>query len=236
MRVATFNVFWFGTEKPDIITRDDNDHARIRDVVHRLDADVIVFQEIIDAQALWREVLRLVPGRDYRTLDGAGQLVASATDGAMKVVVAYDAAKLALVEHARVAVPPSLGASYKIRPAVAAVVQPVAGGEALTVVGVHLASGGVPTLYEHSAQRRLQAESLASWLTHAGADDLRDGPPSARVFVVGDFNALTGNPTLAPLTAGPLAAWGWCDPALQPASAQPTLCDRTKHGKINGIP
>ncbi|MDO9280543.1 MAG: hypothetical protein Q7U06_01445, partial [Pseudomonadota bacterium] len=98
MRIATFNVYWFGTTRP-IVDRTPDDDQLVARVLARLDADVIALQEICDLPRLEGVVQAAgtLCGRDLR-VRVADTFVTSArphelADTALqKVAYAWDAA------------------------------------------------------------------------------------------------------------------------------------------------
>src|SRR5689334_11121661 len=87
VRVATFNVFWLGAAEADRIPRTARDEEDLVTVLRLLDADALVFQEIVDVTLLESLLLRAgAPAADrhprrYRVRDEQGRVL---TTGAMR--------------------------------------------------------------------------------------------------------------------------------------------------------
>ena len=102
MRITTFNVFWLGTPEHDRILRGPDDEALLARVIGILDADAIVFQEIVNL-GLLESLLQKASaacGRDLvvRNVDGrwltTGRM-RSRTSHIQKLALAYDRRGLA---------------------------------------------------------------------------------------------------------------------------------------------
>ena len=221
VRIASFNIYWFPSSPFIGNRRSKADLAKLREVIRRLDADVLVFQEILDLAALEKLLSGLTPNRAYQLRDAAGSWIASgaAKKADMKVPLAFDSRTLEVLESGtarRAGDPP---AAKGRRDPVAARLQPRGGGPAFTVIGVHLKSGILtegPTPSTPDDEIRLEETArLAAWITQLspltpGGPQRPAGEPTV---VIGDFNAVHGNVALKPFSAaGPLASWSWLAP------------------------
>jgi endonuclease/exonuclease/phosphatase family metal-dependent hydrolase len=147
-------------------------------VLARLDADVVLLQEVENADVLGRLAARagypearLVEGRDPRGIDVAA-LSRLPLDGYVSHLDELDSAGRRLWPRDCVEV--------HVRTA----------GRPLVVVGSHLSSA----LSDDGTRRTLQAARL-----RAIADGIRAAQPEARVLAGGDLNDLPGSAALAPL-------------------------------------
>ncbi len=216
VRIASFNIYWFPSSSFIGNHRSQEDLDKLREVIRRLDADVIVFQEIVDLAALEGLLSGLTPNREYQLRDAAGNWIASgaAKKGDQKVSLVFDSRTLELLEGGtalRAGDPP---ASKGRRDPVAARLRPRGGGPAFTVIGVHLKSGLLtegPTPSTPDDQIRIEeTEKLTAWITQLapltpGGPQRPAGEPTV---LVGDFNAVDGNVAFKPFSAaGPLASW-----------------------------
>jgi endonuclease/exonuclease/phosphatase family metal-dependent hydrolase len=183
LRLSTFNIFWFPQAETASNSRSSADKTLISRVIAELNADIIVFQEILDTDALTR-VLRKVDNRDYQCIEGSG-----IATGSMRVVMTYDARRLRCLDTEELTESDPARAFAGRRPSVAAHFQSITSGATLWCVGAHLKSGlpdgGDP---QNDAKRLWECETLAQWLA---CDDDR-GP----VFVLGDFNAVASHDAL----------------------------------------
>ena len=220
VRIATFNIFWFPSSPFIGNSRSVEDLEKLREVIKRLDADILVFQEILDIVSLENLLSGLIPARSYRLRDQAGQWAASGleqTQG-MKVPLAFDSNKLELLEvgSARLAGQPP--APMGRRDPVAARLRPLGGGPPLTVIGVHLKSGWLTEGPPSTPDDQIRVEEMAQlteWITTsapitAGGPARPAGEPTV---LIGDFNAVRGNAALTPLSpGGDLSSWSWPKP------------------------
>lgn len=229
IRIATFNIYWFPSSSFAGNRRTSGDLGKLREVIKRLDSDVLVFQEILDLESLEDLLSGVIQGRTYSLRDQAGGWAASGVgqEGGMKVPVAFDSSRLQLLEagSARNAEdpPPSKGR----RDPVAARLKPLDGGVPFTVIGVHLKSGSLtvgpdPSTEEDEARVR-EMDRLARWIRSSSA--ITQGEPAV---LLGDFNALQRNAALAPLApGGELSSWSWPEPrfawSLAPAPVEADL-------------
>ena len=232
VRIATLNIFFF----PEGFVgnkRSNADMEMIRDVIRRLDSDIIVFQEIYDLGKLEQLMANVIPGRTYSMRDQAGHWAASNIGPDMKVPLAFDTNKLELLEvgSARNADDPP--ADMSRRDAVAGRFKRRDGQSSFTVVGVHLKSGYLnvgPTNDPDDIMRTGQMANLTRWITTL-APILPGGnqrPASEPTVLIGDFNAVRGNMALTPLSqGGNLSTWHWPEPrfasALSPAPVEVNL-------------
>ncbi len=225
LRIATFNIYWYPSSSFVGNRRSEADRGKIREVIRRLDADVLVFQEILDLADLEDLLSHLIPTRSYRLRDTAGRWTASGADqqDGMKVVVAFDGNRLELVEAGTARMPDAAPASKGRRDPVAARLR-VPGGTPFTVIGVHLKSGvltvGSKDTTPDDDVRIEEMRGLTEWITTAapigpgGKARQADEP----TVLIGDFNAVRGNAALRSLVpGGALSSWSW--PAPRFASA-----------------
>jgi endonuclease/exonuclease/phosphatase family metal-dependent hydrolase len=217
-RLATFNTFWLGTPERKRARRDADDEAALVRLLQRLDADALVLQEVVNLPYLEGLLARVRPG--YRLRDGAGNWL---TTGRMrrrisrlqKIVLAYDEATLELRE-----VPRPLERVWPgPREPIVARFRARAGGLDLTLVGVHLKSGGLrlPPDSRPVRVRMAECQVLADWLAPEAPDAAR-APQDQAVVVLGDFNASREHPSLAPLArlTTPAAGFTFQAPRLEP--------------------
>jgi endonuclease/exonuclease/phosphatase family metal-dependent hydrolase len=227
MKIATFNVYWFGTTRSGIVDRTPDDDALVAGVLGALDADVIALEEICDLPRL-EGVLRAasaISGRDLRARVGEAFVTsarpAELADGAaQKVVYAWDAGAVELVAWGALSGGPAL------RPPLLATFRDRAGAT-LTLGAVHLKSGvmGAPLSDPSVALRLREAEVLARWAQ--GAPLGPAGPLTAgagAMALLGDFNARLHDDSMAPLVS--LPGWDWPRPALPDAAPWTTYLDR----------
>lgn len=239
MRLATFNIYWLGhTGEEQSIGRTDADRDLIARVIARLDADALVFQEIVDPEALQRILARagqLTPEpRDYRLRDGQGRWLCDNSllnrPDSQKVFAAYDANKYELR-----AASPVLGHNRRL-PFAARVRRLTHRGEVL-IVGVHFKSGQPQfTDAESSETREEQCQHLADWIAGMKTGEnpepaIPEPEPGEHVVVLGDFNALYDAdpaeyaavvPSLDPLREGHMAEWWWEKPLRDPEGGDRT--------------
>jgi endonuclease/exonuclease/phosphatase family metal-dependent hydrolase len=191
--------------------------AAVAAVLARLDADVVVLQEVetlalaeaLAARAGYAEA-RLVDGRDPRGIDVAAL--------SRLPVAAY-------VSHASDLAPDGL----PLWPRDCVELHVRAGGRRVVVVASHLSSA----LSDDGTRRALQAARMREIADGVAADD-----PSALVLVAGDLNDGPDSPALAPLLGDgayvdplPSGAWTWSaagrrerlDYLLVPRPALPAL-------------
>ena len=102
LKLATFNIFWLGndrfTEMSELEPRAEGDWLSIARVISRVNADVIVFEEIVSLDEL-RRVLDLshdLVGRRYEIHDKQGHMLGTGKQNDQKVVIAYDSEKFDL--------------------------------------------------------------------------------------------------------------------------------------------
>jgi hypothetical protein len=98
VRIATFNIFWFASSTFIGNRRSGEDLEKLQEVIKRLDADILVFQEIVELEKLEDLLSDLIPGRSYSLRDQAGHWATSGTGDGLKVVLAFDSTKLELLE------------------------------------------------------------------------------------------------------------------------------------------
>jgi hypothetical protein len=82
VRIATFNIYWFPSSSFIGNRRSQIDQGIIREVIRRLDADIIIFifQEILDLTALEELLSAFAPARSYRLRDETGRWIASGAE------------------------------------------------------------------------------------------------------------------------------------------------------------
>ena len=222
MKLASFNVYWLGGNQ---IQRTDDDLEKIAQVLARLDADVLAFQEIVGVAELQR-VLGLASdktGRSYQLFDAADKLLGEAKFGGQKVVVTYDRQRYGLVAASPI-YGGGKGLAFGLR------LQDKAGGGQITVIGVHLKSGQpFFTDAKSAATRKKQCQHLQDRV--AGKKQAKNPVipmplPGEHVVILGDFNALywSDDPELTgvvaslnPLREVAMAAWWWQEPLADPA-------------------
>jgi len=80
MRLATFNIYWLGGNQ---IQRTEEDLGLIARVIARLDADVLVFQEIVGVAQLQTilDQANNLTARDYKLFDADQKLLAACRRG-----------------------------------------------------------------------------------------------------------------------------------------------------------
>jgi len=226
MKLATFNIFWLGGDK---IERTAEDKSLIARVIAKLDADVVVFQEIVDPKVL-QEIIDSASGttsRSYRLYDHDNQLlgVGKGKDqpASQKVVATYDERGYELV-----AASPIFGGVGRLPFGLR--VRSVADEGGVLVVGVHFQSGYPSFTDKADAEKRKnQCQHLADWIAGqkvAPNPKLPMPLPDEHVVILGDFNALydSNEPTYAgvvaslhPLREGQMAEWWWKEPLADPA-------------------
>lgn len=234
LRAATFNVFWFGASASEKTVRGPGDELLLGDVVRRLDADFVVFQEIVAVERL-ESLLAQGPGRRWSLRDEAGRIVTSAdpqserfpTD--LKIVLGYDPDVLEVVRFSPLRY---RGAPAGTRRALIAHLRHRMSGWGLTAVGVHFKSGPLGAgLEDRAAQKRAaECRALAAWLSGHEPSQLGPlaRPPTDDVVVMGDFNARRDHWSLHRLREGPLATWTWHEPRFpdQPGEAWTSWLER----------
>lgn len=232
MRLATFNIYWLGDEEK--IMRTEEDRSLIARVIARLNADVIIFEEIVAPEEL-QGIIDMVNGltsRSYRLRDNEDRFLCDNSQldvqGMQKVFAAYDSRQYELL-----AASPLFGGVGR-RPFGLRVRHKDDGGQAL-VVGVHLKSGQPLFTDEDSADRRKrQCKHLADWVAgkHAASNNILPKPSAGEhVVILGDFNALyeSNKPeyagvvaSLAPLREAGMAEWLWDKPLRDVAGGDRT--------------
>jgi len=227
MKIATFNVYWFGTSRTGIVERAPEDDALVARVLGALDADVVALEEICDLPRL-DAALRAasaISGRDLRarvedTYVTSARPAELADGASQKVVYAWDAGAVELLAWG------ALGGGPALRPPLLATFRD-RGGATLTLGAVHLKSGlmGAPLSDPAVALRLREAEHLARWAGGAAvgpAGPMVAGPGA--IALLGDFNARLHDDSMAPLVT--LPGWSWPRPTLPEASPWTTYLDR----------
>jgi len=211
LHIATFNIFWYPESGVAQNARSDRDEGRIGHVIRTLAPHVIAFQEILDLERL-QQLLGNV-GSSLRLKSPDGDWLASGnvdSTNTMKIACAYDEAVLELVHHAKLDDPvPDRRFSGRRYPYALHLRHRDTGWE-FTFVGVHCKSGLPVGSDPPNDEKRLdEVTHLSTWLS--GEADLKvdhfEGPPTADVLVIGDFNAVWGHASLAGLRAGTPEAW-----------------------------
>ena len=217
MRVATFNIYFLGGNKID---RSDAEYQKIGQVIAKLDADIIGFQEIMDPDGLQLAIdaANTASGRNYLCKNADGDWLTASNF--MRVGMAFDADAVELKSNGKVE-------GYK-RDSYALHVVDKKSGIELNVVDVHLKSGQ-PVLDDQSSAdtRRIQCENLASWIAGGAEADSPEfpKPTTDKVILLGDFNAINDldvsevpypilKPevsfnSMEPLRTGPFTDWHW---------------------------
>lgn len=242
MKLATFNIYWLGNEKfvemskksgMNLKERDEDDWLSIARVISKLDADVIVFEEIVSLDEL-QKVFKLAKSftpRSYQIYDKQGQFLGTGKNTDQKVVMAYDEKQYELV-----AASPIFGGEGRLPFGLR--VRSVTDGGQILVVGVHFKSGQPYFDDEPSAEKRMhQCQHLADWVAGKKADlnpVLRAPSPDELVAILGDFNAISelepNHPggwkiivdSLDPLRQGHMKEWSWNKPLADPAGGDRT--------------
>ena len=223
VRLATFNIYWFPSSTFAGNQRSAQDFEKIREVIKRLDSDILVFEEILDLETLEGLMANVIPSRTYSLRNQAGQWAASGTGPGMKVPLAFDSEKLELIEVGSARNPGDPHPTQSKRDPVAARFRPRGGGPTFTVIGVHLKSGYLtvgPSEDPDDATRVKQMARLTQWINSLAP--ITPGGPARPAHeptvLLGDFNAVRGNIALTPLSpGGGLSTWSW--PAPRFASA-----------------
>ena len=205
LRVASFNLFWFGTRHPRRAPRGPTDLDLLRRVLDQLDAQVLALQEIVDVGLLQR-----VLGDRWCSLDAEGQPICSPDvepaggQERLKLSVAWDPSVIELVSTERVSL--RGGSHFRGRrpPLVAHLVHRATGWH-FSVVAAHLKAGphsepGGP----EATTRDQECRRLAAWLAERG-----DRP----VLLAGDLNAQQGHSSVRALRAAPLEGFHWQPPS-----------------------
>src|SRR2546423_5027427 len=186
MKLATFNIYWLGG---DNIARSNDDVERLAKIIAKVNADVFVFEEIVDPDVL-REVLDItdeLTARRYTMHDAQNRLLGSGKPQDQKVVVAYDAGRYDLLDAS------AIFGGVKRLPFGLRLRQKADGAQVL-VVGVHFQSG-YPVFEDaqDAATRKAQCQHLADWVAgkKADANPILPGPAHGEhIVILGDFNAL----------------------------------------------
>ena len=237
MKLATFNICWLGNERFAKMTglkeRDKDDWLSIARVISKLDADLIVFEEIVNLEEL-QNVLALAEGfiaRKYQIYDEHYQLLGTGKTKEQKVVIAYDEQQYQLM-----AASPIFGGEGRIPFGIR--VQSISDGGQILVVGVHFKSGQPYFDDLSSAKKRLhQCQHLVDWVAGKKADSnpvLPQPSTDEQVAILGDFNAISelepNHPeewklvvdSLDPLRQKHMKDWWWERPLADPAGGDRT--------------
>jgi endonuclease/exonuclease/phosphatase family metal-dependent hydrolase len=233
LKLATFNIYWLGNDRftemsdPALEPRGEADWLSIARVISKVNADVIVFEEIVSLDEL-QSVLDLthdLVGRRYEIHNKQGQVLGTGKPNDQKVVIAYDSEKFDLTAASAIS-----GGQGRL-PYGVRLRRKNQAGEIL-VIGVHFKSGQPAFDDESSAVKRAhQCQHLADWVAGLKADDNQILPkPNAEenIAVLGDFNAISrlepGQPanwkiivdSLNALRNAPMNDWSWEIPAADP--------------------
>ena len=238
MRLATFNIYWLGGNQ---IQRTEDDLGKIAQVIAKLDADVLAFQEIVGVaqlqtildQANGLTAARLPIVRCESEAAGCGEIWGP--EGRRHVRRAAlraggRSADLRRRERPRVWVTLERHSRRRAGP----------GGRGAPQ------NRGQPSFTDQNSAttRALQCQHLADWVTGKKAADKEVIPaplPDEHVVILGDFNALYRSDnseydgvvrSLDPLRKGPMAEWWWQGPLADPAGGDRTtvyvpLCPST---------
>jgi endonuclease/exonuclease/phosphatase family metal-dependent hydrolase len=231
LKLATFNIYWLGNDRfasmSGLEPRVEDDWLSIARVVSKVDADVVVFEEIVSLDELQR-VLDLIRGwgnRRYEIYDKQGQVLGTGKPNDQKVVIAYDLEKFDLVAASAL-----LGGQGRL-PFGVRLRRTNQAGEIL-VIGVHFKSGQPLFDDEPSAEKRaLQCQHLADWVAGMKMDlnpILQKPEAEENIAILGDFNAIceleTDQPdtwkiivdSLDALRKTPMNDWWWEKPLADP--------------------
>jgi len=231
LKLATFNIYWLGndrfTEMSELEPRGEGDWLSIARVISKVNADVIVFEEIVSLDEL-RRVLDLthdLVGRRYEIHDKQGHVLGTGKQNDQKVVIAYDSEKFDLIAASAIS-----GGEGRL-PYGVRLRRKNQTGEIL-IIGVHFKSGQPLFDDESSAVKRAhQCQHLADWVAGLKADGNQVLPkPDAEenIAVLGDFNAISrlepGQPanwkiivdSLNALRNAPMNDWSWEIPVADP--------------------
>ena len=231
LKLATFNIYWLGneqfTEKSHLEPRGDGDWRSIARVVAKINADVVVFQEIVSLNELQTvlDLTRDLVGRRYQIHDEQGQVLGTGKPADQKVVIAYDVEKFDLIAASAI-----LGGQGRL-PFGVRLRRKNQAGEFL-VIGVHFKSGQPLFDDAPSAERRaLQCRHLADWVAGLKIDlnpILQKPAEQENIALLGDFNAIcqleSDHPeswkiivdSLDALRKTPMNDWQWEIPLADP--------------------
>jgi endonuclease/exonuclease/phosphatase family metal-dependent hydrolase len=237
MKLATFNVCWLGNERfakmTNLKERDMDDWVSIARVVAKLDADIIVFEEIVNLEELQNVLIlaNATTSRRYQIYDKHKQMLGTGKTKEQKVVIAFDERQYELV-----AASPIFGGEGRIPFGVR--VRSIFDGAQILVVGVHFKSGQPYFDDKTSADKRLhQCQHLADWIAGKKAELNPVFPqpaPDEWVAILGDFNAISelesNHPqewklvvdSLDPLREEHMKDWWWERPSADPAGGDRT--------------
>lgn len=231
LKLATFNIYWLGNDSfvamSKLEPRDKADWLSIARVISKLDADVIVFEEIVSLDELQMvlDLTREFLDRSYVIRDQEGQLLGTGKPNHQKVVIAYDREKFDLI-----AASPIFGGDGRLPFGVR--LRRVNQEEEFLVIGLHFKSGQPAFNDEGSAQQRArQCQGLADWCA-GKKGDLNEVLPKPgeqeKVAILGDFNAISqlepGHPeswqiivdSLNAFRKTPMDTWWWKQPLADP--------------------
>lgn len=237
MKLSTFNICWLGNERfakmTNLKERDKDDWLSIARVISKLDADLIVFEEIVNLEE-FQNILALAndfTSRKYQIYDQHHQLLGTGKTKEQKVVIAYDEQQYELM-----AASPIFGGEGRIPFGVR--VRSVSDGGQVLVVGVHFKSGQPYFDDQTSADKRMQqCQHLADWIAGKKVESnpvLPQPLPHEMVAILGDFNAISelepNHPeqwklvvdSLDPLRQQHLKDWWWEKPLADPAGGDRT--------------
>lgn len=238
LKLATFNIYWLGNNRfvemsNGLEPRVEDDWLSIARVISKLDADVVVFEEIVSLDELQRvlDLARGLGNRRYEIYDKQGQVLGTGNPDDQKVVIAYDVEKLDLVAaSALFGGQGRLPFGVRLRRTDQAV--------EILVLGVHFKSGQPLFDNKPSAEKRaLQCQHLADWVAGLKMDlnpILQKPGAQENIAILGDFNAIseleTGQPqtwkiivdSLDALRKTPMNDWWWGKPFADPIGGDRT--------------
>ena len=221
--VATANIYWYGLKQAVASSKGldigffhtNEDDLRLATMLSRIGADLFCFQEIVDV-VRFEEVLTKANAA-LRVRDDEGHMVSSlpvsdALDTKQRVVLAWNAQKLSLVNWKRLPI--------WTRSPVFAEFEHQSSGRRLQVTGTHAKSSAPEADGAAGQVKRRELTSLAEWATlETEAGRLGD------VVMLGDLNSVHGGEDANYLTKGALAAWHWRQAAGDTGSLWTTTTD-----------
>lgn len=222
--VATANIYWYGLKQSVASSKNlsieffhrDVDDMRLATMLSRSGADLFCFQEIVDVIRF--EAVLARANTALRMRDDGGQVVssfpmASTPDAKQRVVLAWNAQRLSLVNWRRL--------QMWTRSPVLAEFACVPSGRRLQVIGAH-AKSSAPESGDAAGQvKRRELTTLAKWATlETEAGRLGDA------VLLGDFNSTHGGEDSTHLRRGVLADWHWREATGEVGSVWTTTTDR----------
>jgi hypothetical protein len=219
VRIATFNIYWFPSSTFIGNQRSSEDLGNIREVIKRLDSDILVFEEILDLGTLEQLLANVIPGRSYSLKDQAGHWAASSIGDDLKVALAFDSNSLEPLDIGNARLADELPALQGRRDPVAARLRPRGDGPSFMLIGVHFKSGVLTVPPQNPTpddlKRKKEVAKLTEWIK-TSAPIIPGGharPVDEPTVLIGDCNAVRGNVALEPLLpGGVLSTWSWPPP------------------------